>query len=81
MKDLRSAFQFLKVVAFHDMAIPAVRIEKKPLRKVWGYYYANPPTIEIDSRIKDGTQILRVMAHEMCHAETNMGRFLFHAIV
>lgn len=69
MKDLHAAYEFLKVVAFYDMKLPArVRLGRKNLRIAWGYYLTQPPTIEIASSIKDGGHLLKVMAHEMIHA-------------
>jgi hypothetical protein len=68
VNDLQAAYRFLKITAFHDMRLPArVRIEARPLRNAWGYYYDNKK-IEIDSRIKTWDKRLKVLAHEMVHA-------------
>ena len=69
-KQARAAYRLLTVLAFSDLTLPKrVSIVVNPrLRKVWGYYYARPHRIEINSHVTDGTLLLRVMAHEMCHA-------------
>lgn len=68
MNDLRSAYQFLKAAAFHDIKLPPrILIVRKRLKKAWGYFYC-PNHIEIDSAIKTGDKLLKTVAHEMCHA-------------
>jgi hypothetical protein len=70
VNDLQAAYRFLKITAFHDMRLPArVRIEARPLRNAWGYYYDNKK-IEIDSRIKTWDKRLKVLAHEMVSCRT-----------
>jgi predicted SprT family Zn-dependent metalloprotease len=65
--NLRLAFNFLKNAAFHDIPLPRLTLTRKPLRKAWGYYY-DSHKIEIASDIKTGDKLLKVLAHEMCHA-------------
>ena len=74
MSELHAAYRFLKATAFHDIPLPRqIQLERKPLRKVWGYYYKKPVRIEIASEIKTLDRLLRVMAHEMCHAAIDQG--------
>lgn len=68
MNDLRAAYQYLKASAFHDIKLPTrIRLFRKHLRLAWGYFTC-PNTIDIDSSIKTGDKLLKVLAHEMCHA-------------
>lgn len=69
MNALKAAYEFLRATAFHDIPLPAkMRFRSLPLRDAFGYFYSQPPTIEIDSRVTKPTELLQVMAHEMCHA-------------
>ena len=68
-KEIKAAYEFLKVTAFFDQKLPKrIRIVQKPLKKAWAYYTNIPPTIELDERINTGTRLLKVLAHEMTHA-------------
>jgi hypothetical protein len=68
MSDLQAAYRFLRIQAFHDIPLPPhFRITRRPLKDAWGYWYY-PNRIVIDSSIRDGTSILRIIAHELIHA-------------
>jgi len=65
---LRYTYKVLKSTAFHDIAVPLVEFDVSPLRKAWGYYYSNPPKIQIAKSITSPQRLLMVVAHEMVHA-------------
>lgn len=65
--DLRVTFNFLKRAAFYDLPLPNCTFAVRPLKDAWGTY-SDACQIEIDSSIKTGDKLLRVMAHEMVHA-------------
>jgi predicted metal-dependent hydrolase len=66
---LRYTYKVLKSTAFHDIAVPLVDFEVSPLRKAWGYYYSNPPKIQIAKSITSPQRLLMVVAHEMVHGD------------
>lgn len=73
-RQLRAAYAFLAATAFHDVPLPKrVRIVRKPLRTAWGYWYAEG-RIEVCSSITSWNKLLRVLAHELCHAATDKAK-------
>jgi hypothetical protein len=71
--DLRAAYDFLRIVAFHDMPLPE-RIELRRRRtKFWGTFWDVPPEIAISHKARRGDLVLRIMAHEMIHAVQHSG--------
>ena len=70
-QQIRAAHHFLVATAFQGIPLPPrLRIVRKPLRKAWGYYYDNG-VIELCASISTWNKLLRVLAHELCHAATD----------
>lgn len=67
MNTLRAAYQFLKGAAFFDVTLPRLSLRISRMQD-WGDYCNEPPAIRLSSRIRNGHQMLRILAHEMVHA-------------
>lgn len=75
---LRYTFEVLKATALHDVPVPRCKFKTGKLRAAWGYYYDEPPTIQIAASIDCPKRLLMVMAHEMCHAALDKAGCIQH---